>query len=305
MTYSGTRDEFPRDGRSRRGRSQVGQRRRLRDLPRESRSLRLSRNRDIVKNFLLQLRRSDGGRPPWNQRIREGGEAYPRRGNDTREASRDYPGDGEMARTTFRQRNRHPRPLRLPNPTEAPHTIQGRKGNHYRHSLPQTNPEVGGARDPRRRHHVPQSGTHPSPLTPAPGSACEEMNESGEEEKGWMMVRRRGRKSTPQVRRPVDPRREGQCFRCLAHDHIAQACRGSIRCWLCRQQGHRNASCSLKQQTSMSATGQRVDATGLNACLVGEVRGGDTPSPEQLLNGLKSLIQEGTNPECHYLVSRD
>ena len=266
-------------------------------------------------NFQPRSRRSDGDRPPSHQRIREGGKAHLRRGRDTMEASRGYQGDGEMARTTFRQRNRHPCPPLLPNPTTrevgAPagvsQTMQGGKGNHHCRSLPQKDMDVGGGdREPRRRHHVQQSRTHPSPLNPALGRALEKVIESREEEKGWTMVLRRGNwNSTPQIRRLVDPHREGRCFQYLAHDHIAQACRGPIRCWLCHQGGHRHAFCPLKQQTRRSATGQRVDATWLNASLVGEVRGGGTPSLEQVLTGLKGLLLEGTNPKCHHLVSGD
>ena len=35
------------------------------------------------------------------------------------------------------------------------------------------------------------------------------------------------------------------------------------------------------------------------------MKGGGTPSLEQILTGLKGLIPEWTNPECHYLVSGD
>ena len=64
-------------------------------------------------------------------------------------------------------------------------------------------------------------------------------------------------------RRPVDPRKDGRCFRCLARDHIARDCRDPIKCHLCQKCGHRRASCPLQLHTS-------AQPPSLGACLVGE-----------------------------------
>ena len=67
-------------------------------------------------------------------------------------------------------------------------------------------------------------------------------------------------------RHPVDPRQEGRCLRYLAQDHTIKACQEPMKCRLYLQGGHRHVSCPLKMPAWPS-----LAATGLYACLVGEI----------------------------------
>ena len=63
-----------------------------------------------------------------------------------------------------------------------------------------------------------------------------------------------------------------RCFRCLAKDHMVKDCREPIKCLECGQLGHRRTSCP--QRSPQPKTGAvHHSATGLFACLVGEVSG--------------------------------
>ena len=101
------------------------------------------------------------------------------------------------------------------------------------------------------------------------------------------------------LRRPVDPRKEGRCFRCLARDHLARECRDPIKCRLCRQGGHRQAFCPLQQHSRT----QPIN-TGLQACLVGEPREID-PQWAHVLGEIQTLCPNLSSPDCHRLDSGD
>ena len=63
---------------------------------------------------------------------------------------------------------------------------------------------------------------------------------------GWATVRRPQSAGRPPTHgRPVDLRQEGRCFQCLARGRVARSCREPIKCRVCRQGGHRQASCPL------------------------------------------------------------
>ena len=65
---------------------------------------------------------------------------------------------------------------------------------------------------------------------------------------GWTTVQRPQSAGRPPThRRPVDLRQEGRCFRCLARGHVARSCREPIKCRVCRQGGHRQASCPFRR----------------------------------------------------------
>ena len=103
----------------------------------------------------------------------------------------------------------------------------------------------------------------------------------------------------PPLRRPVDPRQEGRCFRCLARGHVARPCREPVKCRVCRQGGHRQASCPYKT-TPPSAPA----STGLYACLVGELRETD-PQWQQIIDGIQMLCPNLTSPDRHRLPAGD
>ena len=152
--------------------------------------------------------------------------------------------------------------------------------------------------------HLHRHGVHQRPQE-QPESRGREGENTERQEEGWMTVHRRRRDTPPQDRRPVDPRREGRCFHCLPHDHLAYSCRTPIRCRLCRREGHRQASCSLTLKTHSTTAGHRPEATGLFSCLVGEVRGGGAPNLEQIKGGVQDILSTQANPDRHFLPSGD
>ena len=101
------------------------------------------------------------------------------------------------------------------------------------------------------------------------------------------------------MQRPVDPRKEGRCFRCLARDHLARECRDPIKCRLCRQGGHRQAFCPLQEHSRI-----RSINTDLRDCLIGEPQEND-PQWDYVLGGIQKLCPNLSNPDCHRLVSGD
>ena len=110
----------------------------------------------------------------------------------------------------------------------------------------------------------------------------------------------RSRQSEQALKRqiyPVDPAREGRCFRCLERGHAARECRDPITCRLCRQPGHRQASCHLRRV-------QRANNPGLGMfdCLVGDVLGED-PSWEHILDAIRTVCPDLVCPDVHRLVS--
>ena len=93
----------------------------------------------------------------------------------------------------------------------------------------------------------------------------------------------RRRQSTQFLKRldhPVDPAREGRCFRCLGRGHAARECWDPITCRLCRQPGHRQASCPHRRVQRSNLPGP-----GMFDCLVGDVRGED-PLWEHILDAI-------------------
>ena len=97
----------------------------------------------------------------------------------------------------------------------------------------------------------------------------------------------------------MDPRQEGRCFCCLARGHVARSCREPVKCRVCRQGGHRQASCPYKT-TPPSAPA----STGLYACLVGELRDTD-PQWQQIIDRIQMLCPDLTSPDCHRLPAGD
>ena len=120
------------------------------------------------------------------------------------------------------------------------------------------------------------------------------------------MVRQRpeGREELREIRRrqseqapkrliyPVDPAREGRCFRCLERGHAARECRDPITCRLCRQPGHRQASCHLRRVQRANIPGP-----GMFDCLVGDVLGEDLLW-DHILDAIRTVC-----PDVHRLVS--
>ena len=127
-------------------------------------------------------------------------------------------------------------------------------------------------------------------------SPAADMPPAGE----WATQGRRRRVGGPNTntgRRPVDPRLEGRCLRCMARDHTIMTCREPIKCRLCLQGGYRQASCPLQVTTSS------LPATrGLYACLVGEIRTADLEW-SHIIDGLRELRPDLKDPNCHRLIS--
>ena len=103
---------------------------------------------------------------------------------------------------------------------------------------------------------------------------------------------------SPEARvRGVDPFKEGRCLRCLARGHVARDCRDPIKCRLCRQNGHRQASCPAQRIKRPSLLGSgRFDG------LVGETSD-ENPPWSSILNGIQATCPDVTSPEYHRLVS--
>ena len=117
---------------------------------------------------------------------------------------------------------------------------------------------------------------------------------------GWRSVRRtQNTRRPPSLRRPMDLRQEGRCYRCLARRHVARSCREPVKCRVCWQGGHRQASCP-HQTTLPSAPA----STGLYACLVGELRDAD-PEWQHIIDRIQTLCPDLTSPNCHRLTASD
>ena len=103
---------------------------------------------------------------------------------------------------------------------------------------------------------------------------------------------------SPEARdRCVDSIKDGHCLRCLAQGHVARDCRDPIKCHLCRQSGHRQASCPAQRIHRPSLLG-----SGLFDCLVGETSD-DNPPWSLILDGIQAACPDVTSLECHRLVS--
>ena len=98
---------------------------------------------------------------------------------------------------------------------------------------------------------------------------------------GWTTVRHpQSAGRPPSLRRPVNPRQEGRCFWCLARGHVACSCKEPVKCQVCRQGGHHQASCPL--QTTPPST---PASTVLYACLVGKLRDA-APQWQHIIDGI-------------------
>nr|CAD1821549.1 unnamed protein product [Ananas comosus var. bracteatus] len=53
-----------------------------------------------------------------------------------------------------------------------------------------------------------------------------------------------------------------RCYRCLASDHVASACRDPVRCWRCWKTGHQAYSCRGKSTTSDASMDRVVNRRG-------------------------------------------
>ena len=203
-------------------------------------------------------------------------------------------GPPELPLPSSRWRERDPRKTRLQRPS-----IQ----QHLRETLP-----------PRQRPTSPHRSTLPPPVHSAADPSITDRRtatyaqavtrgcngETEREDDGWKTVRRSRNKGRPPTHlRPMDPRQDGRCFRCLARGHAAHSCREPIKCRLCRQGGHRQASCPLQMPPSTEPA-----TTGLFACLVGELRDAD-PQWTHIIDGIQALCPELTDPDCHRLTAGD
>ena len=95
----------------------------------------------------------------------------------------------------------------------------------------------------------------------------------------------------------VDPFKEGRCLPCLARGHVARDCRDPIKCRLCRQNGHRQASCPAQRIKWPSLLG-----SGHFDGLVGETSD-ENPLWSSILDGIQATCPDVTSPEYHRLVS--
>ena len=109
--------------------------------------------------------------------------------------------------------------------------------------------------------------------------------------------RRQSSQILKKLGQPMDPAREGRCFRCLGRGHAARECRDPITCRLCRQPGHRQASCPLRRLQRSNIAGP-----ALADCLIGEVRG-EEPLWEHILEAIRTVCPDLLCPEAHRLVS--
>ena len=109
--------------------------------------------------------------------------------------------------------------------------------------------------------------------------------------------RRQSSQILKKLGQPVDPVREGRCFRCLGRGHAARECRDPITCRLCRQPGHRQASCPLRRLQRSNIAGP-----ALADSLIGEVRG-EEPLWEHILEAIRTVCPDLLCPDAHRLVS--
>ena len=149
---------------------------------------------------------------------------------------------------------------------------------------------VTRAQSPGNRHHLMSRHMDNN------AEAGRDVNEDG-----WKVVHRRRRQSVH--RKAMDPVQEGACFRCLSQNHYARSCVSPIRCRFCRREGHRQAQCPLKVQGSEEEQGREI--RNLSSCLVGETRGGCTPTLDQTIIGLQERVPNLIQPDCHVLASGD
>jgi hypothetical protein len=61
--------------------------------------------------------------------------------------------------------------------------------------------------------------------------------------------------------KPLTPSRA--CFRCLATDHLVDACREPVRCRRCRASGHRSPQCKMKLCVLLHAAAKRMRSPSL------------------------------------------
>ena len=81
-------------------------------------------------------------------------------------------------------------------------------------------------------------------------------------------------------------------------------CREPLKCLECGQLGHRRVSCPHWTSTQTKIVANRHTATGLFACLVGEVQG-SSPMWEHILSRLQDIFAVPGIPNCHRLASGD
>ena len=166
----------------------------------------------------------------------------------------------------------------------------------------------------RQRYHLPPRSSIPHPLhsdtdsstidhRPATYAQVVTRNTIGDAKSDadvWTTVRRtQNTRRPPSLKRPVDPRQEGRCYRCLARGHVARSCREPVKCRICWQGGHCQASCP--HQTNLPSA---PASTGLYACLVGELREADLQW-QQIIDGIQMLCPNLTSPDCHRLPAGD
>ena len=100
-------------------------------------------------------------------------------------------------------------------------------------------------------------------------------------------------------RRLVNPCQEGRCLRCLVQDHTIMTCQKPMKCRLCLQGGHRQASCPMKMPTSSPPANM-----GCYACLVGEIWVAE-PAWSHIFDGLREMSPDLEDPEYHRLICGD
>ena len=93
-----------------------------------------------------------------------------------------------------------------------------------------------------------------------------------------------------------------RCVQCLAKDHQVKACREPLKCLECGHLGHRRVTCPHQTPSQLKTRPTRHTASGLFACLVGEVRG-SVPTWDHIISGLQVLQPQPGIPNCHRLAS--
>ena len=247
---------------------------------------------------------------------------------------RPYHGDGDRGRWQWRQRrydetgieaetiessrqpNRHPAGSPAPSRflRAAKHlAVQTQRHSQLRqkHSSQQTRPAVSDQNQGFDGRPLSVK-LMPAPTQPTPGTdpSSKQMSSRGLKtyaeavrqgpDQGMELREPRSRQSSQILKKlgqPVDPAREGRCFRCLGRGHAARECRDPITCRLCRQPGHRQASCPLRRLQRSNIAGP-----ALADCLIGEVRG-EEPLWEHILEAIRTVCPYLLCPDAHRLVS--